>query len=190
MSKSLQNAVGRLERALGFTVGSGDIALDEHGRQEWVPAEDALRAQLPLLGLYASWSPKSDWFDERRAAVERMFPSGGYWRERLPAEDELQGRNLCRELLQSMRSSSRILYALEATPALRARLDARRRDRLRRYLTPDDPLQQPLLAPAEGELALLEGDVDLVVRAGVEIELQPASYAIVDPAEKLSEGRA
>lgn len=187
MTKTLQNAVARLERALSLPEDVG-VDHDEHAEQEWVAPEQALRSQLPLLRLYASWSPKPHWFDERRAEVERMFPAAGFWRKRPSPEEEMLTHRLCDEQLAKLRSSSPTIQVLDANPAYRAGLDAESRARLRRYLAPDDPLQ-PLLAQMEGanppfgetadDLALRQ------LRSAVEIDLGPANYGIVefDPPE-------
>lgn len=142
MSRAVERQLARIEQALGLSDGANGVALDDkHAGEEWVPPEQALRSQLPLLRLYATWEPKPDWFDERRAEVERMSPSVGYWRRRESEEELRHWHRLCDEQLAKLRSSSPILQALDADPALRARLDAEGRARLRRYLAPDDPLQ-------------------------------------------------
>src|SRR5262245_59164167 len=90
--------------------------------------------QLLMLGLDATYETKPPWFSERRAELERMFPSTGFWSRRSSPEDEQHGRRLCDELLERFRSSSPTTQALDADPAYRARLDAELRTRLISYL--------------------------------------------------------
>ena len=136
MSRALERQLSRLERVLALPERGGD-----HPEEEWVTPEQALRSQRLLLNLVATFDARPPWFDERRAQVARMFPSAGYWRKRSSPEDERRGRQLWNELLEKLRSSSPIVQALQANPALRARLAAENRARLCRYLVPDDPLQ-------------------------------------------------
>ena len=93
----------------------------------------------------------------------------GYWLLPLPTIDPIV-------------VGSAIVQALQANPALRARLAAENRARLRRYLLPDDPLQL-LLHGEDDDLSsdtALSGELDRVqLHPTTGIELEPAECGMV-----------
>jgi hypothetical protein len=148
MSRAIERQLERIEKVL--------LIAEDGGRrgQEWVPPEEALGLQRVLLGYWATWVPKPDWFDERRAAVEAMFPSGGYWRPRASPEDDFRAERRG-ELIEATVAASPQMQALAKDGALRARLAAESRSRLISYLPAGDVLLPVLLAEAEDYAVVL-----------------------------------